>query len=171
MTQLRSLLDEALEAWGYTREGFIAEAANISADEYGFRPAPESRTVAELITHVIESGWMMAGELSRPDGDFTRQSYEDHIREHAGAIDADQPRDALLELLRSSGEAGAARIREAGDLAMLQRIRRFDGVEATRLSWMYHGIDHESYHRGQLALYARILGRVPALTRSIRGED
>ena len=34
---------------------------------------------------------------------------------------------------------------------------------------MNHGIAHEEYHRGQLALYARLLGRVPALTRLIQG--
>jgi len=52
---------------------------------------------------------------------------------------------------------------------MLQWIRRFDGKPGTRLTWMNHGISHEEYHRGQLALYARLLGRVPALTRLIQG--
>jgi uncharacterized damage-inducible protein DinB len=53
---------------------------------------------------------------------------------------------------------------------MLQHIRRFDGEMGTRLAWMYHGISHEEYHRGQLALYARLLGRVPALTKRILGS-
>jgi len=53
--------------------------------------------------------------------------------------------------------------------ARLQNIRRFDGKMGTRLAWMNHGIAHEEYHRGQLALYARMLGRVPALTRKIQG--
>ena len=39
----------------------------------------------------------------------------------------------------------------------------------TRLAWMNHGIAHEEYHRGQIALYARLLGRVPALTQKILG--
>ena len=52
---------------------------------------------------------------------------------------------------------------------MLQLIRRFDGKLGTRLAWMQHGIAHEEYHRGQLALYARLLGRVPALTQLIYG--
>ena len=170
MPPFESLLDEALEAWEYTREGVIAEATNIPADQYGFRPAPESRSVAELIVHIIESGEMMVGELTRADGDFTRQSYPEHIREHAGEISADQPREALIELLRTTGDRGRAQIREAGELAMLQQIRRFDGVRGTRLAWVNHGIDHESYHRGQLALYARVMGLVPALTRLILGD-
>ena len=170
MSELNTLLEEALEAWEYARDGVIAEAASVPADRFDFRPAPESRTVAELVVHIIESGQMMAGELSRRDGDFTRQGYAEHLHEHAGSVPADQPKDALLELLRETGEAGRRRIREAGEIAMLQRIRRFDGAEGTRLAWMNHGIDHEMYHRGQLALYVRLLGRVPALTRRIRGE-
>ena len=170
MSELNTLLDEALEAWEYAREGVIAESASVPADRFDFRPAPESRSVAELVVHIVESGQMMAGELSRPDGDFTRQSYAEHLREHAGEITPDQPKEALLELLRRTGDAGRRLIRETGEVAMLQRIRRFDGREGTRLAWMNHGIDHEMYHRGQLALYVRLLGRVPALTRRIRGD-
>jgi uncharacterized damage-inducible protein DinB len=53
---------------------------------------------------------------------------------------------------------------------MLQHIRRFDGEMGTRLAWMISGISHEDYHRGQLALFARLMGRVPALTKRIRGS-
>ena len=54
---------------------------------------------------------------------------------------------------------------------MLQRIRRFDGEQGTRLAWVYHGIAHEEYHRAQLALYARLMGRTPALTKRIHGAS
>jgi uncharacterized damage-inducible protein DinB len=65
---------------------------------------------------------------------------------------------------------GARRIRTAGELLMLQQITRFDGERGTRLAWMNHGISHEDYHRGQIALYARLVGRVPALTQLIYGK-
>ncbi len=64
---------------------------------------------------------------------------------------------------------GERALRRAGELHILQSIRRFDGKPGTRLAWMNHGIAHEEYHRGQIALYARLLGRVPALTRLIQG--
>jgi uncharacterized damage-inducible protein DinB len=65
---------------------------------------------------------------------------------------------------------GARKIRAAGELFMLQLIARFDGERGTRLAWMHHGISHEDYHRGQIALYARLVGRVPALTQLIHGK-
>jgi uncharacterized damage-inducible protein DinB len=47
-------------------------------------------------------------------------------------------------------------------------ITRFDRLKGTKLEWLHHGIAHEEYHRGQLTVYARLLGREPALTRAIR---
>ena len=171
MAEPSTLLEEALEAWAYVRAGVIDEARSIPAGRFDFRPTPESRSPAELVAHVIESGQMMAGELTRADGDFTRQSYERHLSEHAGQVATDRAPEILIELLATTGEAGRRRIREAGEVMMLQRIRRFDGARGTRLAWMNHGIEHESYHRGQLALYVRLMGGVPALTRQIRGES
>lgn len=46
---------------------------------------------------------------------------------------------------------------------------QFNGRPAARLTWLQHAIGHEDYHRGQLALYVRLFGRVPALTQLTGG--
>lgn len=164
-----TLLDEALEGWRYARDGVIAELENIPAASFGFRPTPETRSVAELARHIVESGMVMAGELSHPGGNFTRQSYPEFLKEYAGDLEPGEDKATLLRLLRGTLEDGVATIRNAGEVLMLQQIAQFNGEPATRLSWMAHGVAHEEYHRGQLALYARLLGRVPALTKLIQG--
>ena len=165
----KTLLDETLEAWGFARQGVVDELRNLPEKALGFRPRKESRTVAELAQHVIESGLMMAGELSRPDGDFRRKSYESLLREYGKGVASKRTKRELLATLRKTHHDGETKLRAAGELHMLQFIRRFDGKMGTRLAWMNHGIAHEEYHRGQLALYARLLGRVPALTQQILG--
>jgi uncharacterized damage-inducible protein DinB len=165
----KTLLEEALDSWRYAREGFVAELENIPAESFGFHPVPAVRTVAELARHIAESGAVMVGELTRPDGDFTRQSYPEHLKEYAADLDPRQDKDALLALLRGDLEAGIAKFREVGELRMLQLITQFNGEPATRLAWMSHGVAHEEYHRGQLCVYARQLGLVPALTKLIQG--
>lgn len=164
-----TLLGEALEAWSYTRDGVIAELENLPSGRLDFRPRPAMRSVAELVLHIAESGLMMSGELSRADGDFQRKSYPELMAEHTGVMDRPDSRSELLDLLRTTHVEGARRLRDAGDIAMLQLIRRFDGEYGTRLAWFNHGIEHESYHRGQLAHYARYMGLTPALTQRIRG--
>ena len=166
---LRSLLDELLEAWQYTRAGVISEIANLSDADLKFRPHVESRTPAELALHVIESGLMAAGELTRPDGNFRRKSYPQLLKEHSGKLPAATTKAQLVKLLKRTHADGDRKIRTAGELFMLQTITRFDGERGTRMAWMNHAISHEDYHRGQLAMYARLVGRVPALTQLIRG--
>jgi len=166
---LNTLLEEALEAWRYTRAGVIDELKNLSEADMKFRPHPESRTAADIGLHIVESGLMMAGELSRPDGNFRRKAYPQILKEHAGKMPASPGKAQLLKLLKQSHAEGERKIRAAGEVFMLQRITRFDGELGTRLAWMNHGISHEDYHRGQLALYARLVGKVPALTQLIRG--
>lgn len=168
---MTTLLEEALESWTFARKGVIAEVENLADDDMRFRPTAKSRTVQELIAHVLESGAMMAGELSRPDGDFRRKSYEALLRQHSRGIRRKGTRRQLLAALTSSHRRGAKAIREAGELQFLQLITRFDGKKGTRLAWMHHGIGHEEYHRAQIALYARLIGRTPALTKQIEGSD
>jgi uncharacterized damage-inducible protein DinB len=165
---LSSLLEEALEAWQYTRDGVIEEIENLSETDLKFRPHAESRTSAEIGLHIVESGLMMAGELTRPDGNFRRKSYPQLLKEHAGTLPSALKKAALVKLLKRTHAEGDKKIRRAGELFMLQRITRFDGEPGTRVAWMNHGISHEDYHRGQIALYARLVGRVPALTQLIR---
>ncbi len=170
MAPYKSLLEEALEAWAYTRQGVIDEVENIPEKDFSFRPTPQNRSVAELAHHIIESGLMMSGELTRPDGDFQRQDYPEFLKEYAIHIQPTDSKKKLLALLKSTHAEGEKKFREAGELLILQYITRFDGLKGTRFAWMQHGISHEEYHRGQLALYARLLGRVPALTKLIMGE-
>jgi uncharacterized damage-inducible protein DinB len=167
---LTSLLDEALEAWQYTRAGVISEIRNLPDISLNYRPTTNSRTAAEIAVHLAESGLMMAGELSRPDGNFRRKSFPQFMKEYAKGLKTPSNKKQLIQLLTKTREDGEKKLRAAGDLHMLQLITRFDGEEGSRLAWMNHGIAHEEYHRGQIALYARLVGRVPALTQLIYGK-
>jgi len=170
MAARTTLLDEALEAWTFARDGVADELRNLPDKDLAFRPAPEARSALELVQHIIESGLMMAGELARPDGDFRRKSYEGFLHEYGRGVRVWRSKAPLLAALRKTHADGEKKLRQAGELHMLQHIRRFDGEMGTRLAWMQHGISHEEYHRGQLAMYARLMGRVPALTKRILGQ-
>jgi uncharacterized damage-inducible protein DinB len=165
---LKSLLEEALDAWQFARDGVIGEVRNLP-DEAMTRVVG-ARTVAELVHHIAESGLVMAGELTRADGDFQRQPYPAFLAEYAGAMEHPTGKAELIALLERTHREGRDRIRKAGEARLLEPIRQFNGEPARRLTWMHHGIGHEEYHRGQMALGARLLGHVPALTKLIHGE-
>ncbi|MGH7467816.1 MAG: DinB family protein [Longimicrobiales bacterium] len=164
-----TLVNELIEAWRYTRAGVIDEAANLPEAHFSERPASLGRSALDLVNHIIESGWLMAGELSRADGDFQRKPYPELIAEHMKPGDVASSKAQAIEILRRGHKEGEAILRAAGAAWLMQPIRQFNGEFASRLSWMHHGIAHEEYHRGQLALYARLFGLVPALTQQIKG--
>ena len=169
--RLTTLLEEALDAWADARHGVIAELDNIPAARLASSPAPGARSGVELVQHIIESALMWTGELTNPAGDFTRQNFPGFIEEYASRVARYRTKAVLRRQLTETHTKGERQIRTAGELGMLQRIRRFDGKWGTRLTWMHHGIAHEEYHRAQLALYARLWGRTPALTKLIHGTS
>ena len=162
-----TLFDEILEAWRYTRDGVIAEAENLPDAKFNVRPDGLGRSALDLVNHITLAGRLMSGELSRPDGDFRRVPYNELMEEHARPGDQASARADAVAALRRSFEEGEAMLRAAGADHMMQPIRQFNGEYASRLAWMHHGISHEEYHRGQLALFARLHGLVPALTQQI----
>jgi uncharacterized damage-inducible protein DinB len=166
--EYRSLLEEALESWEGVREGLIAELELVPAEKYDFRPAPEAKSVGELAVHLLESGAMMVGELTRADTHFKRLPFPELMAHHAGALSRLTGKEELMAALERELDRGLEAFAAVGELHMLQLIERFDGKKGTRLAWLQHGIDHETYHRGQVTVYERLLGLEPALTRQIR---
>lgn len=164
-----SLLEETLEAWRDVRLGVIDEVRNIPAKHFDFRPTPDVRSVREQVVHILEVAMMMVGELTRDDTDFRRAPWPGLLALYAKPAYAARTRGELLALLKSQLADGERRFRARGELALYQYLTRFDGAPGTKLTWLQHGIAQEMYHRGQLTLYARLLGLVPALTRQIAG--
>lgn len=163
-------LAEALEAWDDIRQGLIDEVENIPAERFDFRPSPDTRSVAELLRHILEVSLMMTGELCRPDTDLHREPWPELLRRYDQPVRHAGTKTELLEVLRTSLEDACRRFREVGEAGIHEVMTRFDGKKGTKLAWMHHGLAHEEYHRGQLALYERLLGIKPALTRRIEGS-
>jgi hypothetical protein len=72
-------------------------------------------------------------------------------------------------MLRSVGEQSAARLREAGESLVTRDMQTLRGMESC-LTGSHFGAGHETYHCGQLATYARAMGREPALTQKINAH-
>ena len=166
-----TLLEETLEAWREVRAGIVDEVRNIPPGKFDFRPTPEVRSVRELVQHILEVSMMMTGELTRPDTNFTRKPWPQLLAMYAKPAYEANTKAELVKLLRSQMRDAERVFRAAGELSLYQLISRFDGEQGTKFTWLQHGIAQEMYHRGQLTLYARLLGLTPALTQQIQGSD
>lgn len=171
MSEGPSLFEDAIEALGFARQGTIAEAANIPDDRWNWRPHPEGRSVSEVVRHMIDAASMLVGEASDLEGDFLRRSPAEHVAAHAEALPETASPADLRAALERSHEVSVRRIRDAGEVHLATPIRRFDGGTWSRLTYVFYAASHEDYHRGQLAIYARSMGLIPALTQRIHGAE
>jgi hypothetical protein len=169
MAATKTLLGETLQTWRDVRAGVIGEARNVPAAKWGWRPTPESRTFEELVRHILEVGMMMSGELVRPDANFLRDPWPKLLATYAKPAHRAKGRAELMALLSSTLKDGIAAFETAGERALFQDMTFFDNSKGSRYAWLQHGIQHEYYHCGQLALYARMMGITPALTKIIQG--
>ena len=157
-------VDMLVGTWKEFRKGLIAEVEQIPEDKFSFRATPETRTIAEVLQHIVQVQKMLIGEASRTDGNMRRQSFADHVKEYAPEVEGVFDKNGLLELLRSSMEVCEASIRSNDDL-MNGSIGGLDGRPTPKLKVVNFAMSHEMYHRGQLTVYERLLNLEPALTK------
>jgi uncharacterized damage-inducible protein DinB len=157
-------LDTLFETWKDVRDGLIAEVSKIPADQFDFKATPETRSVAELVQHIIGTQAVLVGEMCRPDTNLRRAPFPELAKQYVAGLDSTKDKEGLLRLLASSQEAAVEKIRAFGEEGLYEETQRFDGKTTTKLGFLHFSYSHEMYHRGQLTVYERLLNIEPALT-------
>jgi uncharacterized damage-inducible protein DinB len=151
------------------RKHTLAVAEDIPENQYGYRATEDTRTVAEMLTHIALGGrFQQAVTL-----DATRLSMVgfDFMKLMQGLkADAAQPRTKaeILTLLTNEGEEFARAVEGLTDEYLGQSIAIPNGTpeSRTRFDMLMSVKEHEMHHRGQLMLIERMLGIKPHLTRA-----
>jgi len=168
MSLFNTLIDEVIDEWYTVRKGFIAEVKNIPPSRFTFRPTLESRSALEIVQHVLENGIMTTEELLKEETNYHRTSHDKLVSMYSNTVSPADTKEKLIDLLVQQFRDSEHRFKKSGELFMLQAVTMYDGTRKTRLSILNNTISHEMYHRGQLALAARLLGIEPAMTRELR---
>ncbi len=157
-------IEEFLSQWQDSREGLIKEVERVPEDKLDFRAAAETRSVLELLYHVIESERMLVDEICRDDADLRRL----FTRPPDTELRVVATKDAIVALLRSSLATSQEKVRRFGPEKIEQLMSGLDGKQITKAARLQFTLAHEMYHRGQLTVYQRLLGIEPALTERFR---
>ena len=144
----------------------IDELAQIPAEQFGFQPTPESRSVAGIIRHIVEVQKFSTGELCRPDTDFKRVPIRELVERGTPQWPIRRDKEELIRSLRSSMESVEAALRAFGEEALREKVQY--GKTMSKLDILYLYITHEMYHRGQITVYERLLQIEPAATAKVR---
>jgi uncharacterized damage-inducible protein DinB len=158
-------------AFRTVRNNTIQIAGEIPEESYGYRAAPESRSVAETLVHMAVS---------------TRFPEQVHFVEHRSKMEgfdffsfltklnaeekAARSKSEILDLLRSEGEKFAAALEGLPEQVLAEVVTLPPGMvppAKSRFEMLLGPKEHEMHHRAQLMVVERMLGITPHLTRQM----
>lgn len=159
--------DLIIGLWKDVRNGLISEVEKIPEDQFSFRATPETRSIAEVLQHIIETQKILVAESCRDEANIRRQSFADHHKEHAAGVKEVADKQGLIDLLRSSMADAEGCLRAHAD-RIGEPMMGLDGRQTTKLAVLTFASSHEMYHRGQLTVYERLLDIEPVLTGRLK---
>ena len=154
------------------RKNTLIIAEEIPEDRYSFRATPETRTVAQILTHIAVAP-RMAEQIHAIDRRTTLEGFDFPGMMRSIVAEEQTPRSKaqLIALLRDEGERWAKWLESQSDDFLAERVKLPAGMtpgSKTRFEMLLSTKEHEMHHRSQLMLIERMLGIVPHLTRQMQ---
>ena len=153
------------------RKNTIQIAEEIPENQYDFRAAEGTRTVAETLKHIaVSTGWPM-----RVHGEHITALHIGLFGEVMAATAAAEAKlhtkADILKALHDNGEQFATFVEGLSDDVLAETVAmppQANEPPKTRFEMLLGSKEHEMHHRGQLMLVERMLGITPHLTRQMQ---
>ena len=151
------------------RKNTIQIAEDIPESSYSFSPAPDLRTVGQMLTHIAVSSRIFE-ELNKTPRLTTLVGFDFlGLRDRLLAEEA-KPRTKaeIIDFLRTEGDRFASWMETVTPEILAEEVTDADGKTVrTRFERLLAAKEHEMHHRAQLMLIERQLGIVPHITRQM----
>jgi uncharacterized damage-inducible protein DinB len=165
---------ELADSFRTVRKNTILIAEDIPEAQYGYRAAPETRSVAESLVHIASAPSMQ----ERIHGTEKRTTLEgldfpSIIGQFIAQEKEKRSKAQVIELLRTDGDRFAAWLEGLKEDFLAQRVSMPPGMtpnSKTRFEMLLGVKEHEMHHRAQLIVIERLLGIVPHLTREMQAR-
>jgi uncharacterized damage-inducible protein DinB len=161
-------------AFRTVRKNTIQIAEEIGEEQYGFRPAPGTRTVAETLIHIAL---------------ITRVPHQIHAVDHLTELGKfnfweffgelltmekkPHTKAQILGLLQEEGDRFAGWLDTLNDEFLGEWVTLPPGMgvdKKSRFEMLLGSKEHEMHHRAQLMVVERILGITPHMTRQMEAR-
>ena len=159
---------ELAAAFRTVRKNTILIAEEIPEEKYGFKAAPETRSVAETLVHIALSPTFARHIHGNKIDDLKNVDFSDLMQTFN--IEQAKPRTKaeVVSLLAAEGESFAALLEGLEESFLAEHVKMMPGLEPatkSRFELLLGVKEHEMHHRAQLMVVERMIGIVPHLTR------
>jgi len=151
------------------RKNTIQIANDIPESKYSDRPAPDTRTAAEVLAHVAAlSRWQHRLHGVDKKTFMTFEDFGAYMQETAAYEATLRTKPDIIHALETNGEEFASWLDGLSENTLAETVGFPPPIQPSTKSRfeMILGVkEHEMHHRGQLMLIQRLLGLVPHLTK------
>jgi uncharacterized damage-inducible protein DinB len=152
------------------RRNTVVAATEIPEDQYGFRPAPDTRTVAEQLVH-IASASRIQEQIQKVERRNTLVGFDfmGLFGEVIGEEKKPRTKAEIVSMLEERGEEFAKWLDTLTDDFLAERVEMPAGMAPASKTWLEMLLsvkEHEMHHRAQVMLMQRMIGIVPHGTRA-----
>ncbi|MCF8412152.1 MAG: DinB family protein [Melioribacteraceae bacterium] len=141
-----------------TQETFFMNTIScFSENDSSFKPMDEMYTVAEHIGHAAETiDWFLEGAFGSKGFDMNFENYEERMKKYTSF-------DSCLQQFKDATENGIRLITSYPESELMAPITAEIMKGAPKMAVVGAIADHSAHHRGALAVYARLAGKVPKM--------
>jgi uncharacterized damage-inducible protein DinB len=161
---------ELAAAFRTVRENTIRIAEDIPENQYGFRPAADTRSVAESLAHIGTSTMFQSIVHGTGITDMMTINFQELFQKFSAEESKPRTKAETIAYLKEEGEKFASFLEGASESLLAETVRMRPGPDGqtptkSRFEMLLAAKEHEMHHRGQLMTYQRLLGQVPHLTK------
>ncbi len=153
------------------RNNTIKIAEEIPEGQYDFRPAPGTRTIGQLLTHIaLGPGFQYHVHTNRID-DLKKVNFPEIIQRTTAEEAKPRSKAEIVAFLKSEGEKFASYLEGLPESFLAEQVAMPPtGTPPTksRFEMLLSPKEHEMHHRAQLMTCQRMIGQVPHLTRQMQ---
>jgi len=162
---------ELARSFRTVRKNTLIIAEEIPEEQYDFRPAPGSRSVREILAHMLTSSQgTYRGHAVRKITTFAGVDLQAVISERLAQEQqwATASKSQLLEALRGDADTWGKHLEQISEDDLAATVTFPEPAQPpskSRFEILLSNKEHEMHHRAQLMSIERLLGLVPHLTR------
>jgi len=159
---------EMAAAFRTVRSNTIQIAEEIPENKYETRGCSDTRTVAQLLTHIALGPRFQLHVHQNKIADLKLVNFPALMQEITAEEAKPRTKAEIVAFLKSEGDKAAAYLESLPESFLAESVTMPPGATPatkSRFEMLLSPKEHEMHHRGQLMLIQRLIGITPHLTR------
>ena len=162
---------EMAAAFRTVRDNTLKIAEEIPEDKYSFKPANDSRSIGQTLTHIALGPGFQLHIHGNKVSDMKTLNFPEMMKGVQAEEAKTRSKADIIAFLKSEGDKFASFLEGLAEPFLAEHVTMPPGAtpaSKTRFEMLLGAKEHEMHHRAQLMTAQRMIGQVNHLTRQMQ---